>query len=465
MKKNRPGIPRLSAQCWLGLAILALVCGPTLAATTNKPPSKIKMPAPAPRRPNLVLILADSLGYGDLGCYGQTLIKTPRLDQLAAQGIRFTSFYTGSPEDAPARAAWMTGLEPVRLRTGFNQALPPESLTVAAFLKSHGYHTGLIGTWGLGDTGASTPDKYGFDEFAGFLSLAHARDYFTPRLWRHDPVTGFDGQIEFAENEGGRHERFMPDLLTTAAVNFIHGNKPEPLNHHRPFFLCVAYPLVVTIPNLASAAHPRYANDSWPPLPRIRASLVSRLDDGVGQILDALERERLSTNTVVIFASVNGPLRETGIPPEFFKSAGPLRGGQGSVYEGGLRVPLLVRWPGCIPPGRTSDQPCAAWDFLPTAAELALTRPPEKLDGISLLPVLLGKKPARVHEEFHWKSVENDPAQAARVGDWKGVRTNTTAALELYQIHQDPAERNNVAAKHPDQVRLVQRLLGTPTRP
>jgi len=435
---------------------LAVASATRLPAQTNNAVPRLP---PAPRRPSIILILSDNLGYGDLGCYGQTKIKTPQLDQLARDGIRFTSFYTGSPDDTAARAAWLTGLQPGHAPTGFNQPLPSDAPTVASFLKARGYHTGWIGEWGLGDTGAGLPDKKGFDEFAGFLSQGHAQDYFTASLWRHDPVTGFDGQMQFPENEGGRHGRFMPDLLTSAAVNFIHNNVPDQFNQHRPFFLCVAYPLPVTTGNLASPTDPQYASEPWPPLQRIRASLVSRLDAGVGQILDALDGARLATNTVVLFASVSGPLRERGIEPEFFRSAGPLRGGQGSVYEGGLRVPLLVRWPARVAPGRVSDLPCAAWDFLPTAAEVAMIPAPEKVDGISLLPTLTGKEQKQKHEVLAWPSAAKEIPQAVRLGDWKAVRTNATAAMELYNLRNDAGEQQNVAAQHPAEVQKLERVL------
>ena len=289
-----------------------------------------KIPPPPPRRPSIILILADNIGYGDLGCYGQTKIKTPSLDKLAAEGIRFTSFYAGSPEDTAARAALMTGIEPRHLRAGFNQALPPDAVTIAAYLKEPGYRTGLIGGWGLGDSGPAAPDKKGFDEFLGFYNANHARDYFTDRIWRHDPTTGFDGQKVFPENEGGKRGRFMPDLLTTAALNFIHNNKPEKLNHYRPFFLCVAYPIPHVSANAAPPGGSEYADAPWPPLERIRASLVSRMDDGIGKMLDKLAALKIDTNTVVIFTSVGGPQNEKGIAPEFFNSGGRLRGQQGS---------------------------------------------------------------------------------------------------------------------------------------
>ena len=438
---------------WLG--VLLLLSAASTGAQTNAVPP---LPPPAPRRPSIILILADNLGYGDLGCYGQTKIKTPNLDRLAREGIRFTSFYAGSPDDAAARAALLTGLEPRHLRSEFNQVLPPDTLTVAAFLKQQGYHTGLIGTWGLGDTGSGTPDKMGFEEFAGFLSMEHARNYFTDRLWRHDPVRG-DAQMVFPENENGKRGQFMPDILTTAAVNFVRNNKPELLNKYRPFFLCLAYP----IPHVSAEAAPpgdsEYADAPWPPLERIRAALISRMDKGIGQLLDQLVESKISTNTVVFFTSVGGPQSKTSMLPDFFNSTGPWRGRQGSLNEGGLRVPMLVRWPAQIQTGGSSDLMVAAWDLLPTAAEIAFRSPPQKLDGFSLLPTLLGQAQTNRHESLYWESRAEGLRQAVRLGDWKAIRAATNAPPELFNLKTDPAETTNVATNHAELVLKLEKLL------
>jgi arylsulfatase A-like enzyme len=350
-------------------------------------------------------------------------------------------------------------MEPRHLHAGFNEVLPSNAITVAAFLKQLGYHTGLIGGWGLGDTSPVMPDKKGFDEFAGFLNANHAQDYFTDRIWRHDPMQG-DGQMVFPANENGKRGQFMPDLLTTAAMNFVHNNKPELLNHYRPFFLCLAYPIPHVSANTAPPGGSEYSDAPWPPLERIRATLISRMDDGIGKLTDKLAEMKINTNTVVVFTSVGGPQIEKGIAPEFFKSAGPLRGQQGSVYEGGIRVPMIVRWPAQIKPGETSDLTWAAWDFLPTLAEIALTKPLEKLDGISILPTLLGKKQKNRHESFYWQASDNGFQQAVRMEDWKGVRTNATAAIELYNLRTDAGEKENVAGKNPAELKKIEKALG-----
>ena len=421
------------------------------------------MPPPAPRRPSIILILADNVGYGDLGCYGQAKIKTPTLDKLAAEGVRFTSFYTGSPEDAAARAALMTGLEPRHLHAGFNQTLPAGAVTLATLLKRQGYRTGLIGTWGLGDTGAATPDKQGFEQFAGFLSQNHARDYFTDRIWRHDPTPNSEGQIYdgytlFPKNENGKHGQFLPDSMATWAINFVRSNKPEALNHYRPFFLCLSYPIPHVSVNAAPPGTSAYADSPWSPLERIRATLISRMDDGIGQLLAKLDELKINTNTVIIFASVGGPEKDKAVAPEFFRSTGSFRGQQGSLNEGGLRVPLVVRWPAQIKGGGVSDLLCAGWDLFPTAAEIAFTTPPEKLDGWSLLPTLLGQAQTNRHESVYWETADGGFQQAVRLGEWKAIRQPTNAVPELYNLKTDPAEKENLATKNPDVLAKVKKF-------
>lgn len=447
---------------WMGALAVALTL--SSFAQTNVQPQL--PPPPAPRRPSIILILADNIGDGDLGCYGQTKIITPNLDRLAREGIRFTSFYAGSPDAAMARASLLTGLEPRHLHAGFNQTLPAGAVTVAALLQQQGFRTGLIGTWGLGDNGAATPDKKGFDEFAGFLSADHAREYFTDRIWRHNPTPNQDGQIfdgftVFPENENGKRGLFMPDLLTSAALNFVNNNKPELLNHYRPFFLCLAYPIPHVSANAAPPSGSLYSDAPWPPLERIRATLISRMDDGVGQLLKKLDALKISTNTVIIFTSVGGPQTEKTMVPDFFKSTGPWRGEAGGLNEGGLRVPLIVRWPAEISGGGVSDLLCAAWDFLPTAVEIGLMSPPAKLDGLSLLPVLLAEKQTNRHDYLYWETKEDGFKQAARMGDWKVIRNEAGKPVELFNLKTDPAEKQNVATNHTDVMAKLEKILNS----
>jgi arylsulfatase A-like enzyme len=430
-------------------------------AATNSVPRRAS--PPAPHKPNIIFILADDLGYGDLGCYGQTKIKTPNLDKLAAEGMRLTSFYAGSTVCAPSRCALMTGLHTghALVRGNAKLALRPQDLTVAEILKGAGYHTGLVGKWGLGEQGTTgLPHNKGFDEFVGYLDQVHAHDYYTDHLWRHDPRTGFDGSMPLAENEGGHKALYTHDLFTTAALNFVRINKPDQFNQYRPFFLYLAY----TIPHANNEEGRRsgngmevptdapYSDEPWPQVEKNKAAMITRLDADVGQLLEKLKQLKLDEQTIILFSSDNGPHKEGGVDPKFFQSSGPLRGIKRDLYEGGIRVPLLARWPGKIKAGTTSDLPAAFWDFLPTAADLAGAKKPNGLDGISILPTLLGQTQTNRHDFLYWEFHERGFQQAARMGDWKAVRPLPGKPLELYNLKTDVAEKQDVAEKHPELV-------------
>jgi len=422
---------------------------------------------PAPRKPNIIFILADDLGYGDLGCYGQTKIKTPSLDQLAAQGIRFTSFYAGSTVCAPSRCTLMTGLHSghATIRGNGNHSLGPQDVTVAEILKRAGYATGLIGKWGLGNEGsAGMPAKKGLDQFFGYLDQVHAHDYFTPRLWRSDSKAGYDGWVEFAENLDGKKGVYIPDLFISSALNFISLNKPDQFNKYRPFFLFLA----CTIPHANNEEGARsgngmqvptddpYSSESWPQAEKNKAAMITRMDADIGKLMGKLKELNLEENTVVFFSSDNGPHKEGGVDPAFFKSSGPLTGLKRDLYEGGIRVPLIARWPARIKRGQVSDLPAAFWDFLPTAADIANTKPPEKIDGISLLPALIGKPQTKEHAFLYWEFHERGFQQALRMGDWKAVRQQADAPLELYNLKTDLGEKENVAKNHPEVVATLE---------
>jgi arylsulfatase A-like enzyme len=438
------------------LAVL-LIFADSITAQTNAPDRPNPMAPPMPRRPNIVLILADNIGYGDVGCYGQTKIKTPNLDRLAKQGMRFTSFYAGSPDDTEARAAWMAGEEPRHIHGGFNQPISASTLTVAELLKGMGFHTGLIGLWGLGDTPSLMPGQKGFDEFGGYLNSAHAQDYYADRIWRTQiPPTRYDGLTDFPQNRDKQHVLYLPGMLSLMSANFARNNKPEPFNHYRPFFLCLTYPVPHNSPGPGNGS---YATESWTDAEKNRAAIITRMDEDIGKLMDRLAELKINTNTVVLFSSVGGPRNESGSETKTFNSTGSLRGLQGSVYEGGLRVPLIVHWPAQIKPGQVSELPCAAWDFVPTAAEIAMSKAPETLDGISFLPTLLGRKQVKRHETFYWRSTGSEVADALRTGDWKLVQ-NGTNAPELYNLKSDPSEKQNVAEKTPEIVAKAEKILG-----
>jgi arylsulfatase A-like enzyme len=425
-----------------------------------------------PLRPNIVFILADDLGYGDLGCYGQTQIKTPNIDKLAAEGIRFTSCYAGSTVCAPSRCALMTGFHTGHATIRGNAAVPlqPGDVTVAEILKSAGYHTGLVGKWGLGDEDSTgIPPKKGFDEFVGYLNQTHAHDYYTDYLWHYDLKRALNGREELPENRAGQHGLYTPDLFAMAATNFIRINRPEPRKGNQPFFLYFAD----IIPHANDEEGKRsgngmqvptdapYSKQSWPQVEKNKAAMITRLDDDVGNLMKRLKEMKLDENTIVFFTSDNGPHKEGGVDPTFFKSSGPLRGIKRDLYEGGIRVPMIVRWPGVIKPGQVSDQVWAFWDVLPMLAELVHAKVPEHLDGISTLPAILGQPQTNQHAFLYWEFHERGFQQAVRMGDWKAVRLDPGKPLELYDLSRDLGEKNNVADQNPEVIAKIEAYLQT----
>ncbi|HWV99516.1 MAG TPA: arylsulfatase [Candidatus Acidoferrum sp.] len=457
------------SRSWPSLVPALLACLPLAGASAPTSASAPLMPAPAPRKPNILLIVADDLGYGDLGCYGQTKIKTPNIDKLAAEGVRFTDFYAGSTVCAPSRCALMTGLHTghAYIRGNAAVALRPQDVTVAELLKKAGYHTGLIGKWGLGNENTTgMPQDHGFDEFGGYLDQTHAHDYYTDHLWRYDPTLGFS-RMALIENDAGKKALYTHDLFETAALNFIKINQPNPLNHHRPFFLYLAF----TIPHANNEEGRRsgngmqvpgdepYSSESWPQVEKNKAAMITRLDATVGKILDKLKELKIDDNTIVLFTSDNGPHKEGGVDPKFFESSGPLRGIKRDLYEGGIRVPMIVRWPGKIKPGRVSDLVWSFWDFLPTACQIGGARPPARIDGLSMLPGLLGQVQTNRHNFLYWEFHEGGFKQALRLGDWKAVRLQADGPLELYDLKTDPGEKHDVADKYGYVVARIEKFM------
>jgi arylsulfatase A-like enzyme len=435
----------------------SLIAGWSLAVACGQgTPARVFRPPPA-HAPNIIFILADDLGYGDLGCYGQAKIKTPNLDRLAAEGVRFTQCYAGSTVCAPSRCALMTGLHTGHCWIRGNAAVPlrPEDMTVAEVLKPAGYQTAAIGKWGLGLEGTpGAPNRKGFDEWFGYLDQAHAHNYYPEFLWRNDRKFFLYG------NANQRKSDYAPDWFTRAATNFVRGNA------RIPFFLYLAY----TIPHannelfratkngMEVPSDAPYSRESWPQPERNKAAMIARMDADIGKLLAELKSLKLEENTVVFFSSDNGPHKEGGNDPKFFESGGPLRGIKRDLYEGGIRVPMIARWPGKIKPGTISDQVWAFWDFLPTAADIAGVKPPSGIDGISMLPSMLGK-PQPNHEFLYWEFHERGFKQAVRMGDWKAVRLALDQPLELYDLKTDIGEKENVASQHPDVVEKIETYL------
>jgi arylsulfatase A-like enzyme len=410
--------------------------------------------------PNIVLILADDLGYGDLGCYGQERVQTPHIDRLAAEGVRFTDFYAGSTVCAPSRCVLMTGLHLGRcyIRGNGKIDLRPDDVTVAEALNGAGYRTGLCGKWGLGHEGsAGVPTRQGFDEFFGYLDQTHAHNYYPSFLVRNEERVPLKNVVpdegKFGQGVATKKVEYSHDLIADEALEFIDRNKD------RRFFLYLA----VTPPHANNEAgtagmevpdYGEYKDKDWPEAQKGTAAMIGRVDRDVGRVLERLKRHGLDERTIVFFTSDNGPHREGGNDPDFFNSNGPLRGIKRDLYEGGIRVPLIVRWPGHAPAGATSDHVGYFGDVMATACELAGVLPPPDLDSISFLPSILGKSEKQVkHRYLYWEFYERGSAQAVRMGDWKGVvKPLGGERLELYDLKRDVGEQRDVAQEHPEVV-------------
>jgi arylsulfatase A-like enzyme len=415
-----------------------------------------------PRQPNIIFIMADDLGYGDLGAYGQQKLKTPNIDRLAADGMRFTDFYSGSTVCAPSRCVLMTGLHTghCHIRGNADAYLQAEHITVAEVLKGAGYTTGLSGKWGLGDPGTpGIPTRQGFDHFFGYLNHVHAHNYFPAYLYRGEervPLRNVvPGEGDYGSGVATKRVDYSSDLIVQDALEFIAKNKAA------PFFLFLSY----TIPHANNEAEDRgmeindvgvFGARDWPAAEQGFAAMMARLDSDIGRLMQQLGTLGIDQNTVVFFTSDNGPHEEGGHDPLFFDSNGPLRGIKRTLYEGGIRIPMIVRWPGHVPAGTTSSHAAYFADFLPTAAEIAGVEPPPGLDGKSFLPAAVGREQA-AHELLYWEFYEGGFSQAVRFGRWKAVRAGEgDKPIEIYDLETDPGEHVDVAAAHPDLVARAQ---------
>lgn len=435
---------------------LSLVAVSLAASQCNPPAREIRSD-----KPNIIFILADDLGYADLGCYGQEMIKTPNLDRMAEKGIRFTDFYAGSSICAPSRATLILGKHTGNLRSaGQEQTLLPDDQTVAGLLKGQGYSTGIIGKWGLGEAGSTgVPWKQGFDFFYGFINQIRAHNFYPDWLWRNQDTVNLSNKVIYADSTYARglaggstnKEEYAPDLFTAEAIKFIENNQKK------PFFLYLAH----TLPHANNQSwtigehgmevpdYGIYADEAWPDEQKGYAAMVTYLDSLVGVVVKKVDELGLSENTLIIFTSDNGPHAEAQefLPndPEFFNSNGPLRGMKRDLYEGGIRVPMLAVWPGHINDGSVSVHPAAFWDVLPTACELAGANVPVGLDGISFLPALMGGQQPE-HDYLFWSMPEAGGKAALRHGDWKlvSVNRNNNPRYELYDLKNDLGEQNNL---------------------
>jgi arylsulfatase A-like enzyme len=439
--------------------------------------------AAGPARPNIILILADDLGLGDIGCYGQQHFATPNIDRLAEGGLRFTQHYSGNTVCAPSRCALMTGLHTGHTAIRGNLEVNPEGQhplpagtpTVAKLLKGAGYTTGAFGKWGLGYPGSEgEPLKQGFDRFFGYNCQRLAHHYYPRHLWDDNR------KLELPANAGHGKGVYAPELIHAQTLAFLEANQD------RPFFCYVASIIPhaeLAAPERYMARHrnrygpeepykglddgPAYRQGQYESQPEPRAAyaaMINLLDDQVGEIVAKVGQLGLAEQTLILFASDNGPEVVGGADPGYFGSSGGLRGIKRDLYEGGIRVPLIASWPGAIAAGRTTAHLSAFWDLLPTLAELAGRSVPAGLDGISFAPTLLGVGTQAQHDYLYWEFHECGGRSALRQGDWKVVRydvaKNPGGPLALYHLGDDPAEQADLAAKFPDRVRQMGALLG-----
>ncbi len=451
-----------------------------------------------PPPPNIIYILADDLGYGELGCYGQKKIKTPNIDHLASQGIKFTQHYSGSPVCAPSRCVLLTGKHTGHAYIRNNDEMPergdvwhdpalegnrpllPGTTTVGTLLQKAGYATGAIGKWGLGGPANSgEPNQQGFDFWYGYLCQRMAHNYYPTHLWKNREKDILEGNEYFfphqkfpedkdplakASYKDYRGQTYSMDAMVKEALNFIKQNKSN------PFFLYLPFPVPhvsLQVPDDSLKEYegafpetPYLGEKGYLPHPTPRAAyaaMITRMDREIGKILALLDELDLGKNTLVMFSSDNGPTFNGGTDSAFFASAGPLRGLKTMLYEGGIRVPMIARWPGKIKPGSKTDHVSAFWDVLPTITEIVGCGTPPDIDGISFLPTLLGNQDAqKKHEYLYW---EYSGKQAVRMGGWKAYRPGVEEKIELYDLSKDVGEENNLASTQPAVVAQIEKIL------
>ena len=434
----------------------------------------------AQQKPNVVFIIADDLGYGDLSCFGQEKFETPNIDRLALTGMRCTHTYAGTTVSAPSRACLMTGLHtghaPIRGNREINPEgqfpLPKDSYTLFRLFKDAGYKTGAFGKWGLGYPGSEgDPNRQGVDEFFGYNCQRLAHNYYPDHLWHNQK------RVDLPENAEGKFGTYSEDLIQQQILKFISENK------HKPFFLYV--PVVLPHAELlvpedsiferfkgkfpempytgtdsgATFRKGGYASQEYPKA--AYAAMVTRLDKYVGEIVTELKRQGIDENTLIIFTSDNGPHKEGGNDPDFFDSNRMYRGYKRDLYEGGIRVPTIVSWQGHIPAGTETDFAFAFWDYLPTFAELLDRKIPVKTDGISVLPTLLGQKEQKAHDFFYFEFHELNGRQAVVQENWKLLHLNLQKepVYELYNIASDPSEVHNVIFLYPEKAEELKKIM------
>ncbi|MFC2119161.1 arylsulfatase [Bacteroidota bacterium] len=452
-------------------------------------------------KPNIIYILADDLGYSELGCYGQEKIKTPSLDKLAADGIRFTQHYSGSTVSAPSRCVLLTGKHTGNsfVRDNYEMggwadddeggqlALPPGTFTIGSMLKDIGYKTAAIGKWGLGGPGSEgVPNNHGFDLFYGYLCQKQAHNYYPSHLWLNQEWDTLANEyfmphekLKGDENDPRSYDKFKGedyslDKMGDKALEFIKNNK------NNPFFLYVPF----TVPHVSLQVPDEYIEEygyDFPETPykgekgylphqfprAAYAAMITRMDAIIGEIVKLVKNLGLDDNTLIMFSSDNGTTFNGGSDAEFFESVKPLSGLKCSVYEGGIRVPMIACWPGKIKPGVVSDHISAFWDVLPTISEITGAETPADIDGISMLPTLFGKGNQKKHDYLYWEYHSRGSSQAVRMDEWKAVVNNITntpeKVIELYNLKDDIAEKNDVSQENPEVIEKIKEILNSRT--
>ena len=420
------------------------------------------------RTPNIIYILLDDAGYGDLSCFGQKKFKTPNIDELASRGMRFTQHYAGSTVCAPTRSALMTGLHTGHTFIRGNREIQPEgqtalpagTVTMPKLLQKAGYVTGAFGKWGLGAPGSEgDPTRQGFEKFYGYNCQREAHNYYPTHLWNNREKVELDGKT------------YAHDVIMDEALKFVRTNKDKP-------FFCF---LPITIPHAAMQVPAKYADPFRKKFSQFEdeigeyagtevenpvagfAGMMTKMDEDVGRVVSLLNELGLAEDTIILLSSDNGPHIEGGHNPKFFDSNGPFRGFKRDLYEGGIRVPLIATWPEKIKPGTESGHACAHWDLLPTFCELAKAKTPEKVDGISFLPTLLGKESQKKHDYLYWEYHGQGGKQAVLFDDWKVLHLNLNKVeakrrIEVFNLGNDLGEKNNVADANPEIVARAKKM-------
>ncbi len=436
----------------------------------------ISRAAVAADKPNIIYVLADDLGYGDLSCYGQTTLNTPNLDKMASEGMRFTRHYAGSTVCAPSRCVLLTGKHGghTSVRGNDTGLIRDEERTIAEMLSGAGYRTGCVGKWGVGNPPPlDDPNRNGFDYFYGYVNMFHAHNCYPEFIVRNGAkvklrnVLAEKWQVPAEEGREGRGVAetkidYVPDLVTAEAMSFIERNASK------PFFLYYALNVPhanneggkdgMEVPTLGE-----FASREWPKPEKGFASMIRNIDRDMGKLFAKLKELGIEDDTIVFFSSDNGPHQEGGHLTDFFDSNGQLLGKKRDLYEGGIRVPLIARWPGTIKPGEQTNQISGFQDMMPTFADIAgIGCPPS--DGISFAPTLLGNESQqRQHAHLYWEFKEQGGKQAVLKGDWKAVRLNwlkqPDGMIQLFDLAHDPGEQNDVAKQHPDLVRSMSSIM------